>query len=65
VQPLGGAIGITVIGAVFFPQLRAGASYGHAFMAGAWLQLALLAVAAALTLLLPRRIAADAYQPYI
>lgn len=65
VQQLGGAIGIAVIGAVFFPQLRAGAGYGHAFMRGVWLQLALLGAAAVLTLLLPRRIAADAYQPHI
>jgi hypothetical protein len=65
VQQLGGAIGIAVVGAVFFPQLKTGASYGHAFMAGIWLQLTLLAVAAALTLFLPRRISADAYQPHI
>jgi MFS family permease len=64
VQQLGGAIGIAAVGAVFFPQLH-GAGYGHAFMTGIWLQLALLATAAALTLLLPRRIAADAYQPHI
>jgi MFS family permease len=65
VQQLGGAVGVVVVGAVFFPQLRAGAGYGHAFMASVWLQLALLAAAAALTLLLPRRIAGDAYQPHI
>jgi hypothetical protein len=65
VQQLGGAIGIALVGAVFFPQLKAGASYGHAFMDGVWLQLALLATAAALTLFLPRRIAADAYQPHL
>ena len=65
VQQFGGAIGIAVVGAVFFPQLKDGASYGHAFMAGVWLQLALLGAAAALTLFLPRRIAADAYTPHI
>jgi MFS family permease len=65
VQQLGGAIGIAVIGAVFFPQLKASASYGHAFMTGIWLQLALLGIASVLTLALPRRIAADAYKPHI
>lgn len=65
VQQLGGAIGVAVIGAVFFSQLQAGAGYGHAFMSGIWLQLALLAAAAVLTLFLPRRIAVDAYRPHI
>lgn len=65
VQQLGGAIGVAVMGAVFFPQLQAGAGYGHAFMSGIWLQLALLAAAAVLTLFLPRRIAVDAYRPHI
>ena len=65
VQQMGGAIGVAAVGAVFFSQLGAGAGYGHAFMTGVWLQIALLAVVAALTLLLPRRIAADAYQPHL
>jgi len=65
VQQLGGAIGIAVIGAVFFPELKAGGDYGHAFMSGVWLQLALLVAAAALTLFLPRRIAAEAYRPHV
>lgn len=65
VQQLGGAIGVAAIGAVFFPQLKTATSYGHAFMSGIWLQLGLLAVAAALTLFLPQRISADAYQPHL
>ena len=65
VQQLGGAIGIAAVGALFFPQLKAGASYAHAFMTGVWLQLALLAVAAALTLFLPRWVSPDAYQPHL
>jgi Major Facilitator Superfamily len=36
VQQLGGAIGIAVIGAIVFPQLKEGAGYGHAFMSGIW-----------------------------
>lgn len=64
-QQLGGAIGIAIVGAVFFPQLKASASYGHAFLTCVWLQLALLTAAAALTCLLPSRIAADAYEPHI
>jgi hypothetical protein len=31
------AIGIAVVGAVFFPQLKADVGYGHAFMVGVWL----------------------------
>ena len=65
VQQLGAAIGVAAVGAVFFSQLNSGAGYGHAFMTCAWLQIALFAVLAALTLLLPRRIAADAYQPHL
>jgi MFS family permease len=65
VQQLGGAIGVALVGAVFFPELKDGAGYDHAFMTGIWLQLALLAAAAALTLALPRRISIDAYKPHI
>jgi MFS family permease len=64
-QQLGGAIGVAAVGAVFFPELSSGASYGHAFMSGVWLQLALLGVAGALTLFLPRKISDDAYQPHL
>lgn len=31
VQKVGGALGIAVVGEVFFRQLAASASYGHAF----------------------------------
>lgn len=64
VQQVGGALGIAVVGGVFFRQLAASASYGHAFAAAAVLQIALLAAGAVLTLFLPRRIAPDAYQQH-
>jgi hypothetical protein len=51
--------------AVFFGQLAGTGNYGHAFHAAAVLQVVLLAGCAALSLALPRRIAADAYQPTI
>lgn len=63
VQQVGSALGIAVIGAVFFGQLTAAVGYGHAFAAAAAVQVALLATAGVLTLFLPRRIAADAYRP--
>ena len=63
VQQVGGTLGVAVLGAVFFSQLATAGSYGHAFTIAAALQVALLAGCAALSLLLPRRIAADAYQP--
>ena len=62
VQQIGGALGIAVVGAVFFSQLATTASYGNAFTAAAALQLALLAASAVLTLFLPRRIAPGAYR---
>jgi len=65
VQQVGGALGIAVAGEVFFGQLTATASYGHAFAATAIVQVVLLAAAAALSLALPRRIAPGAYQPTI
>jgi len=64
VQQIGGALGIAAAGEVFFRQLAATASYGHAFGATAVLQVALLATGTALTLLLPRRIAPGAYQQH-
>ncbi len=64
VQQAGGAFGVAVLGAVFFGRLAtAGGNYGHAFAAAAALQVVLLVTCAVLTLALPRRIAADAYQP--
>ncbi len=57
VQQIGGALGVALIGAVFFRQLGTAASYGHAFMAGIRLQLALLSIAAFATIFLPARIA--------
>lgn len=63
VQQVGGALGIAVVGEVFFGQL-ATTSYGHAFAAAAVLQVTLLAATAALTLFLPRRIAPSAYQQH-
>jgi predicted MFS family arabinose efflux permease len=62
VQQIGGALGIAVAGEVFFHQLTAFTSYGHAFAAAAVLQVTLLAAGALLTLFLPRRIAPGAYQ---
>jgi hypothetical protein len=62
VQQIGGALGIAVTGELFFHQLAASASYGHAFAAAAVLQIALLAIGTVLTLLLSRRISPDAYQ---
>ncbi len=65
VQQVGGALGIAVAGEVFFGQLTASASYGHAFAVTVIAQVTLLAAAAALSLALPRRIAPGAYQPTI
>jgi MFS family permease len=65
VQQAGGTLGVAVLGAVFFNQLAGAGNYGHAFTAAAALQVALLLTCAALSLVLPRRIAADAYQPTI
>jgi len=64
VQQVGGALGIAVVGAVFFGQLAATSSYGHAFAATAALQVALLATGAVLTMFLPARIAPGAYQQH-
>jgi EmrB/QacA subfamily drug resistance transporter len=62
VQQIGGALGIAVVGTVFFSQLTVSAGYDHAFKVAAAVQLALLAAGAALTLFLPRRISPAAYQ---
>jgi EmrB/QacA subfamily drug resistance transporter len=62
VQQIGGALGIAIVGTVFFSQLATTASYGQAFKVAATLQLALLAAGAALTVFLPRRISPAAYQ---
>jgi EmrB/QacA subfamily drug resistance transporter len=62
VQQVGGALGIAVVGTVFFSQLAASAGYDHAFKVAAAVQLALLAAVAALTVFLPRRISPAAYQ---
>lgn len=64
VQQIGGALGVALIGTVFFRQLSTTASYGHAFMVGIWLQVALLSIAAVATFFLPARIAADAYETH-
>jgi EmrB/QacA subfamily drug resistance transporter len=68
VQQVGGAIGIALIGAVFFGQLAlstnpTAANFAAAFRQGAWLELGLLALCIGLTFFLPRRIAPNAYQP--
>ncbi len=63
VQQVGGTLGVAVVGAVFFNQLATSGNYGHAFTVAAGLQAALLVTCAALSLILPRRIAAGAYQP--
>lgn len=64
VQQSDGALGVAVLGAVFFDQLAGtGNDYGHAFHTAAILQVILLAGCALLSLALPRRIAAEAYQP--
>jgi MFS family permease len=64
VQQVGGALGIAVVGEVFFGQLATHASYSHAFAVTAVLQVALLAAGAAITLFLPTRIAPSAYQQH-
>ena len=64
VQQVGGALGVALIGAVFFGRLTDTANYGHAFAVGIWLQLALLGIAAVVTIFLPARIAVDAYTPH-
>lgn len=64
VQQAGGALGIAVVGEVFFGQLTTIADYGHAFANAAMVQVALLAAGAALTLFLPQRIAPGAYQQH-
>jgi hypothetical protein len=63
VQQAGGTFGVAVLGTVFFSQLAGTGSYGHAFHATAVLQVVLLTACAALSIALPRRIAAGAYQP--
>ncbi len=65
VQQVGGTLGVAVLGSVFFGQLATAGNYGHAFTAAATLQVALLLTCAALSLILPRHITADAYQPTI
>jgi MFS family permease len=62
-QQVGGALGIALVGVVFFTRLSSVGSYGHAYSAAAWLEVGLLTVASALSLLLPRRISAEAYKP--
>jgi MFS family permease len=58
VQQVGGALGIALIGAVFFGHLTTTkASFSHAFADAAWVQVGLLAICAVLSFLLPRRIA--------
>jgi MFS family permease len=65
VQQIGGALGIALIGAVFFGQLATSASYNRAFGASVWLQVALLVICAVLALFLPRRIAPEAYAEHM
>jgi MFS family permease len=65
VQQVGGALGIAVVGEVFFSQLGGfggSAGYGHAFAAAAVLQVVLLGLSAVVAMFLPRRIAPGAYQ---
>ncbi len=64
VQQVGVALGIAVVGEVFFSDLAGSASYGHAFAATVVLQVALLAASALVALFLPRRIAPGAYQQH-
>jgi MFS family permease len=64
VQQAGGALGIALVGEVFFGQLTATGGYGHAFAGAAMVQVTLLAAGAVLTLFLPRRIAPGAYQQH-
>lgn len=56
VQQVGGAVGVALISEAFFNKLASSGDYNQAFAAGAWLQVALLAVCAVLTLYMPRRI---------
>jgi hypothetical protein len=65
VQQVGGALGIAVVGEVFFSHLGGfggSGGYGHAFASTAVLQMVLLGVSAVVAMFLPRRIAPSAYQ---
>jgi MFS family permease len=61
VQQIGGALGIALIGALFFGQLDTSASYNRAFGASVWLEGGLLVICAVLAFFLPRRIAPENY----
>lgn len=65
VQQVGGALGIAVVGEVFFSRLTGSSGYGHAFAATAVVQVVLLlAACAVVTVFLLRRIAPSAYQQH-
>ena len=53
-QQLGGAIGIAVVGTVFF-SVAAHSTLTHAFHTALWIEAGVLVVTAALVALLPRR----------
>ena len=65
VQQIGSALGIAVVGVLFFGRLSDAVSYTRAFTATTWLELVLLALAALVSLRLPRRIDAQAYEPHL
>jgi EmrB/QacA subfamily drug resistance transporter len=62
VQQVGGALGVALIGVVFFGHLATKTDYNQAFDRGIWLQVVLLATCAVLSFFLPLRIAPEAYQ---
>jgi EmrB/QacA subfamily drug resistance transporter len=62
VQQIGGALGVALIGVVFFGHLLSTTDYNQAFDRGIWLQVVILAICAVLSLFLPPRIAPEAYQ---
>jgi predicted MFS family arabinose efflux permease len=62
VQQIGNALGVALIGLVFFSGLTSTVGYDKAFGRGIVLQLGLLALALVLALFLPKRIAPEAFQ---
>jgi hypothetical protein len=54
VQQLASALGVAVLGTIFFSEIGHG-DFGHALESSLWVQAALLLVALVLTPLLPRR----------
>ena len=60
VQQLGSAVGIAVLGTVFFDQIGRHDTFGSAMQSTSWIAAGLMLVTAALVFLLPRHERADA-----